>query len=57
MSDYCACKPWEQSWLRDVPHECARCGLPFRTALRAREVCLKTESCLLLPEHEGECQP
>ncbi len=52
---YCPCKPWQQSWRAETPGVCATCGWPFKTYSRAREVCLKTEGCLLLPDHEGEC--
>lgn len=51
----CSCLPFEQSWSPKTPGWCASCGLPFATYSRAREVCLKTEGCLLLPDHEGEC--
>lgn len=54
----CDCKPWEQSWKRESPGWCGTCGNPFGDGLdKAREVCLKTEGCLLLPEHEGRCAP
>lgn len=54
--EFCRCMPWQQSWKADKPGWCASCDLPFNDVKsKAREVCLKTEGCLLLPDHEGEC--
>ena len=55
VTGVCRCLPFQQSWRAETPGWCATCGLPFTTFLKAREVCLKTEECLLLPDHEGSC--
>jgi hypothetical protein len=52
----CRCKPWEQSWHPTTPGVCSTCGGTFAPYSKAREVCLKTEGCCLLPGHEGECR-
>ena len=55
-AEWCACKPWEVRWRPDNPGWCSGCDRPFNDGRnKARAVCVKTEGCLLLPDHEGDC--